>query len=65
MCIASIGCEDNSAHDVGFILDGEDARRCVVVVIVEAADAHSSHAGIGLPVGKQRPSLVPEVTDID
>jgi len=63
--VAAVGGEDDGAENVGFVLDGEDARRGVVVIIVQASQPHGDDAVIGFPIGQQRPSLVPEVADID
>ncbi|MHC4313146.1 MAG: hypothetical protein ACYSW3_11855 [Planctomycetota bacterium] len=32
---------------------------------MEASQAHSDYAVIGVPIGEQGPTLVPEVSDID
>ncbi len=64
MGIASVGCEDDGAEDVGFILNGEGGCRGVVIAIVQALQAQGYGCGAGVPIDQQGASLVPEVADI-
>ena len=65
MRVAPVGSENDGAEDIASILDRKEARRGIIVVIMQTSQTHCHNAGHGFPVGQERSSLVPEIADIN